>query len=186
MAPNKSARRGLAARSESAARRSARRSARLASAAPARPASAALARPASATPAHPPRTTANPPSSNGEEDEDEEEEEEDLTNYHPAQAMPPLAGKPSATITALQLQSAVRRPAQRPNQGALNLSRMGNREAYLAQAVGALAAQPCVLCAKHKGLWVACVVVSGWLNGSCANCHYAAGGSKCSFRIQSK
>src|SRR5579871_3371264 len=143
MASNKTVRRGFAARSES----SARCSARLSSAAPAR-----LARPPRpARPARPARSSANPPA---DDDEEEEEEEDDLANYHLAQAMPPLTGKPSATITALQQQPAVRRPVQRPNQGALNLSRMGNREAYLAQAVGALAAQPCALCI--------CVVVSGW------------------------
>jgi hypothetical protein len=80
----------------------------------------------------------------------------------------------------------LRHPALRPGQGTLTLTRMGNREALLAQSVGALSPSACGLCTKRKGPWTECVVAAGYLNDSCANCHYGAGGAKCSLRSSGK
>jgi hypothetical protein len=92
--------------------------------------------------------------------------------YSPAQALPPLPGeKPSAVFNSLLRLPAVRRPELRPACGVINLTRMGNREAILAQSVGAPAPSPCGLCAKQGGPWTSCVVVGRFLHGSCANCH---------------
>ena len=92
--------------------------------------------------------------------------------YSPAQVLPPLPGeKPSAVFNSLLRLPAVRRPELRPACGVINLTRMGNREAILAQSVGAPAPSPCGLCAKQGGPWTSCVVVGRFLHGSCANCH---------------
>jgi hypothetical protein len=80
----------------------------------------------------------------------------------------------------------LRRPIMRPSQGAINSDRMVNREAFLAQAVGAVAPRACRRCARSNGPWTLCVVATGYLSDSCANCHYGSTGHKCSFRLPSK
>jgi hypothetical protein len=107
--------------------------------------------------------------------------------YNPAQALPPLLGeKPSAAFTGLLHLPTVRRPELRPARGVVNLTRMGNREAVLAQSVGAAAPSPCGLCAKKGGPWTSCVITEGFLHGSCANCHYGGSGAKCTLRQAGK
>jgi hypothetical protein len=64
----------------------------------------------------------------------------------------------------------------------LELQRSSNREAYLAQCVGAVQTAPCKSCLKGQGPWKGCVVVADFLKGSCANCHYNGEGQRCSFR----
>ncbi|KAG9241380.1 hypothetical protein BJ878DRAFT_393841, partial [Calycina marina] len=39
----------------------------------------------------------------------------------------------------------------------------------------------CCRCQESRGPFKECVVVEGMLKGSCVNCHYNAGGSRCSF-----
>lgn len=47
---------------------------------------------------------------------------------------------------------------------------------------GKIAQTPCTCCARGKGNFSFCISLPGWFNGSCANCHYGAQGSLCSFR----
>jgi Protein of unknown function (DUF3716) len=121
-----------------------------------------------------------------DDDDDNDDDVGDVANYHPAAALPPTDLKQSAAFTGLAAQPALRRPETRAAQGALNLDRMGNREAFLVQASGNAVPSACGLCAKRKGPWTECVVATGYLGGSCANCHYGAGGSKCSLRLPGK
>jgi hypothetical protein len=106
--------------------------------------------------------------------------------YDLAQALPPVPEKPSAAFTGLARLPSARRPELRPARGVPNLTRMGNREAIVAQSVGAPAPSPCGLCAKNGGPWTSCVVVAGFLRGSCANCHYGGSGVKCTLRQAGK
>jgi hypothetical protein len=119
------------------------------------------------------------PSDTGEEAAPEE-------GYDLALALPPLPGNPSAAFTGLARLPALRRPELRPARGVPNLTRMGNREAILAQSVGAPAPSPCGLCTKNGGPWTSCVVAAGFLRGSCANCHYGGSGVKCTLRQTGK
>jgi hypothetical protein len=58
--------------------------------------------------------------------------------YSPAQVLPPLPGeKPSAVFNSLLRLPAVHQPELRPARGVINLTRMGNRKAVLAQSIGA-------------------------------------------------
>lgn len=63
----------------------------------------------------------------------------------------------------------------------LNLVRRSNVEALFAQIAGTEAANPCAHCRKGQGPWTICVVYSGQMMGSCANCWFNASGSRCSF-----
>lgn len=63
----------------------------------------------------------------------------------------------------------------------LNLVRRSNVEALFAQIAGSEAANPCAHCRKGQGPWTVCVVYSGQMMGSCANCWFNASGSRCSF-----
>lgn len=63
----------------------------------------------------------------------------------------------------------------------LNLVRRSNVEALFAQIAGSEAANPCSHCRKGQGPWTVCVVYSGQMMGSCANCWFNASGSRCSF-----
>lgn len=68
----------------------------------------------------------------------------------------------------------------------LNLVRRSNVEALFAQIAGTEAANPCTHCRKGQGPWTACVVYSGQMMGSCANCWFNASGSRCSFHEKSQ
>jgi hypothetical protein len=114
------------------------------------------------------RPTAEEPDSSGE-------------NYHPAQALPTSSKKPSRAFTALSLLPSARAAEARSNK-TLDLLRPSNREAYLAQCVGAVSATPCKSCSKGLGPWKQCCVVVDFLRGSCANCHYGGEGKRCSLR----
>lgn len=63
----------------------------------------------------------------------------------------------------------------------LNLVRRSNVEALFAQIAGTEAANSCTHCKKGQGPWTVCVVYSGQMMGSCANCWFNASGSRCSF-----
>lgn len=63
----------------------------------------------------------------------------------------------------------------------LNLVRRSNVEALFAQIAGTEAQHPCAHCRKGQGPWTVCVVYSGQMMGSCANCWFNASGSRCSF-----
>ena len=132
------------------------------------------------------RLAAATTASTADDDDDDDDDNGDIATYHPAAALPPTDLNPSAAFAGLAAQPALRRPETRAAQGALNLDRMGNREAFLAQASGNIVPSACGLCAKRKGPWKDCVVATGYLGGSCANCHYGAGGTKCSLRSSGK
>ncbi|ROT42832.1 hypothetical protein SODALDRAFT_326990 [Sodiomyces alkalinus F11] len=70
---------------------------------------------------------------------------------------------------------------QRRQDQVLNLKRRSNVEALLAQVSGQEAHSPCKSCHKGYGPWSGCIVVSGQMCGSCANCWFNASGSRCSF-----
>src|SRR5580692_418610 len=102
--------------------------------------------------------------------------------WNPCQDLPP-SEKVSAAFGAFSQRPAIRRPLLRDNKRKLLLYRQSNREAYLAQSVGRLSAAPCGHCEKEKGPWDQCVVVDGFLVGSCANCHHGGEGTRCSLRL---
>ena len=87
--------------------------------------------------------------------------------------------KETSAFRHLAAQNVMHHPKQRPGLDTLNMARAGNREAFTAQSVGAFAATPCGKCARGRGPWVGCVVAEGYLSGSCANCHFQAGGTGC-------
>jgi hypothetical protein len=66
------------------------------------------------------------------------------------------------------------------------LSRIANREAVLAQAVGEVEISPCNHCKVGVGVFTDCVRVQDgdkhFLRGSCASCHANSLGKRCSFR----
>ena len=99
----------------------------------------------------------------GEEDAPEE-------GYELALALPLLPGNPSAAFIGLARLPTLRRPELCPARGVPNFTRMGNREAVLAQSVGAPAPSPCGLCAKNGGPWTSCIVAAGFLRGSGVKC----------------
>ncbi|CAN8096905.1 unnamed protein product [Discula destructiva] len=68
----------------------------------------------------------------------------------------------------------------------LNLVRRSNVEALFAQIAGTEAANSCTHCKKGQGPWTVCVVYSGQMMGSCANCWFNASGSRCSFHEKSQ
>lgn len=68
----------------------------------------------------------------------------------------------------------------------LNLVRRSNVEALFAQIAGTEAQHPCAHCRKGQGPWTVCVVYSGQMMGSCANCWFNASGSRCSFHEKSQ
>jgi Protein of unknown function (DUF3716) len=105
----------------------------------------------------------------------------DSDEYHPAEALPPTSKKTTGAITAFSQMRAARRADARTSK-TLDLQRSSNREAYLAQCVGAVKTAPCKSCLKGQGPWQGCVVVAGFLKESCANCHYNGEGKRCSFR----
>jgi hypothetical protein len=106
--------------------------------------------------------------------------------YELALALPPHPGKPSAAFLGLACLPTLRRPELRPTHGVLNLARIGNREAILAQSVGAPAPSPCSFCAKDGGPWTSCMVVDGFFRDSCANCHFGGCSIKCTLHQTGK
>src|SRR5271157_5298405 len=138
-------------------------------------ASASAAAAASATPAASSTTPATETAAPSADQQDNEEED-----YHPAQSLPP-SSKPSGAFKALALLPPVR-AAEACTSKTLDLLRTSNREAYLAQCVGAVSAALCKSCRKGLGPWTQCCVVADFLCSSCANCHYGGEGRRCSLR----
>jgi hypothetical protein len=102
--------------------------------------------------------------------------------HHPGLSLPPSSKPASRAFARLLALPAFRVPAQHPGSSAINLDTPGNRDAYLAQAVGSVASPACSHCTKSNGAWVGCVVVPGYFLGSCANCHYNNEGPRCTLR----
>ncbi|GKT95478.1 hypothetical protein Ct61P_13328 [Colletotrichum tofieldiae] len=87
----------------------------------------------------------------------------------------------SALAKRLANNEGQRLAVQRRQDQTLNLKRRSNVEALLAHVSGQEAHSPCKSCHKGYGPWNGCVVVSGQMCGSCANCWFNASGSRCSF-----
>jgi len=87
----------------------------------------------------------------------------------------------SALSKRLSDAEGVRLAVQRRQDQTLNLKRRSNVEALLAHVSGQEAHSPCKSCHKGYGPWNGCIVVSGLMCGSCANCWFNASGSRCSF-----
>ncbi|OLN81445.1 hypothetical protein CCHL11_09035, partial [Colletotrichum chlorophyti] len=87
----------------------------------------------------------------------------------------------SALAKRLANNEGQRLAVQRRQDQSLNLKRRSNVEALLAHVSGQEAHSPCKSCHKGYGPWNGCVVVSGQMCGSCANCWFNASGSRCSF-----
>jgi hypothetical protein len=102
----------------------------------------------------------------------------DITRYE---------GKPSNAMETLAQMTAVREPVWRdwyyPVE-TFNLSRLFNWEALQVQCIGAVNAFPCEHCRRGYGPWAQCVILQGFLDGSCANCHYNCHGFRCSLRCK--
>lgn len=67
--------------------------------------------------------------------------------------------------------------------GKFCVDRISNAEAWAGQHVGKEHMSPCDYCRNGYGPFSGkpCVVVEGYFSGSCAGCHYASGGSRCTF-----
>ncbi|KAL9949423.1 hypothetical protein D7B24_003789 [Verticillium nonalfalfae] len=87
----------------------------------------------------------------------------------------------SALAKRLADNTGVRLAVQRRQDQGLNLKRRSNVEALLAHVSGQEAHSQCKSCHKGYGPWNGCIVVSGQMCGSCANCWFNASGSRCSF-----
>ncbi|KAM0284862.1 hypothetical protein ACHAQH_001783 [Verticillium albo-atrum] len=87
----------------------------------------------------------------------------------------------SALAKRLADNAGVRLAVQRRQDQGLNLKRRSNVEALLAHVSGQEAHSQCKSCHKGYGPWNGCIVVSGQMCGSCANCWFNASGSRCSF-----
>jgi len=101
-----------------------------------------------------------------------------------ARTFPGHVSRPAETLIGLTVQRQVelRSGISQPN-----LSRIANREAILAQAVGDEEGTPCIHCGKGEGVFTSCVRVCieddlHLLKGSCASCHANSLGSRCSLR----
>lgn len=92
-----------------------------------------------------------------------------------------LTENASKALKELVEMDFMRNPVLREGQH-VNLGRMGNREAVVAQSRGEIAGEACKHCDDGFGPFVVCVQVEGHLKGACANCHYNSGGYRCSFR----
>ncbi|KAK2064217.1 hypothetical protein LY76DRAFT_561425 [Colletotrichum caudatum] len=90
----------------------------------------------------------------------------------------------SALAKRLANNEGQRLAVQRRQDQTLNLKRRSNVEALLAHVSGQEAHSPCKSCHKGYGPWNGCVVVSGQMCGSCANCWFNASGSRCSFHAE--
>jgi len=90
----------------------------------------------------------------------------------------------SAPTKAIAKMKLLRGVALRPNRKSINLFTAQNCEAALAYSRGQVmdGTTACRSCKRDNGPFVECVVLEGYMNGSCSNCHYNAEGTRCSFR----
>jgi hypothetical protein len=72
----------------------------------------------------------------------------------------------------------------RAGRNMINLFQPQSCEAALAYSRGQIrhGVQACRDCKTGRGPFVKCVVLRGYLKGSCSNCHYSAEGVRCSLR----
>lgn len=99
-------------------------------------------------------------------------------------------GHPKASAKAVKLAGmALRRPISyaqgKSATGLLGTDRVYHKEGGLAFVVGEVKSgeEACEKCqGKGKAPFSECVVVPGFSEGSCANCHYFSHGGRCSLR----
>ncbi|RDL30659.1 uncharacterized protein BP5553_10004 [Venustampulla echinocandica] len=92
--------------------------------------------------------------------------------------LPALPARPTNAMLALTRLPPVRNTILRPGRTFRSAAQSANTEAALAQAVGSIAVVQCTHCSRSSGIWVGCVVVAGFLSGSCANGHYGSEGAR--------
>jgi hypothetical protein len=66
----------------------------------------------------------------------------------------------------------------------INLFEARNCEAALAYSRGQVIedANACRSCKRGNGPFRKCIIIKDYISGSCSNCHYNGGGTRCSFR----
>jgi len=97
------------------------------------------------------------------------------------QALLQANSKPTKSIAEMELLRGVE---LRLGRNKINLFQPQNCEAALAYSRGQIIhdVQACRDCKRGRGPFVKCVVLKGYLKGSCSNCHYSAEGARCSLR----
>jgi hypothetical protein len=98
-----------------------------------------------------------------------------------AQALLQANSNPTKSIAKRELLRGVE---LRPGRDDINLFQPQNCEAALAYSRGQVldGAQACRDCKRGRGPFTKCIVLSGFLKGSCSNCHYNAEGARCNLR----
>lgn len=136
----------------------------------------------------PPSLGAHPGPSSGASAQQQQQQQQEPTQPPPktTEQMAEESGYAGFKVDSAFAKRMSRDPGQRlaeqRRQGQdLNLVRRSNVEALFAQIAGSEAANPCAHCRKGQGPWTVCVVYSGQMMGSCANCWFNASGSRCSF-----
>jgi hypothetical protein len=97
------------------------------------------------------------------------------------QALLQANSKPTKTIAQMELLRGVE---LRLGRDQINLFPPQNCEAALAYSRGQVrnGVLACLDCKRGKGPFAKCVILKGYLKGSCSNCHYSAEGARCSLR----
>lgn len=99
------------------------------------------------------------------------------------QALLQANSKPTKAIAQMELLRGVE---LRQGRDQINLFPPQNCEAALAYSRGQVrnGVLACLDCKRGRGPFVKCVILEGYLKGSCSNCHYSAEGARCSLRTR--
>lgn len=97
------------------------------------------------------------------------------------QALLQANSKPTKAISQME---SIRGVELRWSRAQINLFPSQNCEAALAYSRGQVrnGALACLDCKRGRGPFAQCVILKGYLKGSCSNCHYSAEGARCSLR----
>ena len=96
------------------------------------------------------------------------------------QALLQAHSTPAKAIAKMELLRGVEfRPGRN-----INLFQPRNCEAALAYSRGQVIEDDnaCRSCGRGNGPFRKCIIIKGYMSGSCSNCHYNGGGKSCSFR----
>jgi len=99
-------------------------------------------------------------------------------------AMQALLQANTAKTKAMAKMKLLRGVALRPGRDSINLFAAPNCEAALAFSRGQVmeGVAACKSCKRESSPFTECIVLDGYLNGSCSTCHYNSEGTRCSFR----
>jgi len=99
------------------------------------------------------------------------------------QALLQANSKPTKAIAQMEILRGVE---LRPSRNHINLFQSQNCEAALAYSRGQVidGVQACRDCKRGRGPFAKCVILKGYLKGSCSNCHYSATGARCNLRTR--